>query len=570
MFYERALGYVEDVLSGRELTCKYVKQAVQRHVDDLKRQGLKSGFWFDEECARLYLGAVSLFKHTRGLEFAGKPFDLQPFQCFILMSIYGWKRYDPETGEKTPYRRFTRAYEETAKKSGKSEKVALMIMLCLLFDGEYGAECYSAATKVDQAKIIFKACSIMAKFLKRDSKRLDKMISRNNIRIYIEETESFVQALSSEYSGIDGIDAHFGAIDEYHAHKDSLVADSVRNSMAARQQALLYIVTTAGFNLQYPCYRVTRDEAVKVLNGTLKDDSLFAIIYTLDDDDDWKDPNVWIKANPNIGRTVKLKNMIDLFTAAVNGGPMREVDFKTKNLNIWVASQYNWIPDEVFQKCQGEVDLKAMQDRGVMCWGGMDLGQTSDMTCFALLFDPEQNDGKYVFKLFTWMCEETYQKRIEQGEPHAQWVRDGWLEITPGNTTDYGYLEQRIIDIQGTYQLVNIGYDKANSSQTAIVLTNEGIIMEPFHQGITNMNNPTQEIAKHFMDGNVIHDGNDLMRWMFQSVEIERNSTGLVHVTKKDPNKKVDGVVAMIMALGQYMDWKELNGNLYKEGIRFL
>jgi phage terminase large subunit-like protein len=157
--------------------------------------------------------------------------------------------------------------------------------------------------------------------------------------------------------------------------------------------------------------------------------------------------------------------MTDLFAAAVNGGPMREVDFMTKNLNIWVASQYNWIGDDIFMECKGDYNLKDQQDRQVMCWGGMDLGQTSDMTCFAQLFDPDQNDGKYIFLLHTWLCEETYRKRIEQGEPHAQWVRDGELEITPGNTTDYGYLEQRIIDIQRNYNLVNVGYDVANSSR---------------------------------------------------------------------------------------------------------
>lgn len=568
MFYERAQDYIADVMSGKEIVCKYIRQAVERHVRDMAEQGPKRGFWFDERSARLYLEAVSLFKHTRGLEFAGKPFDLQPFQAFTFMSIFGWKRY--EDGVKTPYRRFTRVYKETAKKSGKSEESALLAWLCLLFDGEYGAQIYSAATKVDQAKIVFAACSSMAKFLKRDSKRLDKMINRNNVRIYIEETESFIQALSSDYHGIDGIDTHVGIIDEFHAHKDSLVSDSIRNSMAARLQPILFTITTAGFNLQYPCYQVARKEAVQVLDGTIQDDSLFALIFTLDKDDDWRNPDCWIKANPNIGRTVKLKNMMDLFAAAVNGGPMREVDFMTKNLNIWVASQYNWIGDDIFMDCKQPYSLKDQQDRQVMCWGGMDLGQTSDMTCFAQLFDPDQNDGKYIFVLYTWLCEETYRKRIEQGEPHAQWVRDGELEITPGNTTDYGYLEQRIIDIQRNYNLVNVGYDVANSSQTAIKLENEGVLLEQFSQGILNMNNPTKELAKHFYDRNVVHNGNGLMRFMFQSVEIVRDSTGNIKVSKKDPNRKVDGVVAMVMALGQYMEWKGINGNMYKEGFRFL
>lgn len=566
MFYERALKYIDDVMSGREVVCKFVKQAVERHVNDLKRQGPRRRIWFDEMSARLFLDAAALFKHTRG-EFAGKPFDLQPFQAFCLMNIFGWKRY--ENGKRSAYRRFNRVYMETAKKSGKSELAALITLLCLLFDAEFGAQCYSAATKRDQAMHVFKAVSVMVKFLRQDSRRMSKMIQLNQQRVYIPDTESFVQALSSDYHGLDGIDTHVGVIDEYHAHKNSMVSDSIRNSMVARQQPLHFIITTAGFDLQGPCYTITRSEAVRVLNGTLKDDSLFTIIYTLDDDDDWKDPQMWIKANPNIGRTVKLKNMVDGFNKALSDGPTGEVDFKTKNLNMWMASKYNWIPDDIFMKCKGTIDLKRMRDDRVRCWGGMDLGQTSDMTCFALLFDPEQNGGKFCLILFTWLCDETYKKRIEQGEPHAQWVRDGWLEITPGNTTDYGYLEQRVIELKETYNLVNVGYDKANSSQTAINLTYAGVQLEPFSQGILNMNNPTKELAKHFHDGNVIHDGNTLMRWMFQNVDVIWDSNGNVKVSKKDQNKKVDGVVAMIMALGQYIEWKATN-QIPTDEIRFL
>jgi len=330
-FYKRAQQYIKDVVSGKELTCIYVKQAVERHIKDLKNQGPKRGIWFDEKAAKLYLEFVRLLKFTKGVEFANKPFDLQPFQCFIFMLLFGWKRYD-DRGNKLPYRRFTRVYEETAKKSGKSEKCAALIWICALLDGEYGAQYYSVATKRDQARYVFNAAKSMAKNLRKDSRTLHRMIKLVQHRIYVEETESYIEALSSDYNGIDGLDPHIGIVDEYHAHKTSLVADSMKNAQVARLQPILYLITTAGFNLQAPCYTVSREEAIKVLNGTLKDDSLLAIIFTLDKKDDWKNPKVWYKANPNLGKTVKVSNMMNLFKTAVAGGPLAEVDFKTKNL----------------------------------------------------------------------------------------------------------------------------------------------------------------------------------------------------------------------------------------------
>lgn len=567
-FYDRALGYVDDVMSGKEEVCVYIRQAVERHVNDLKKQGPKRGFWFDPQSAKRYLAAVSLLKHTRGSEFAGKPFDLQPFQCFAFMSIFGWKRYIK--GKKSHYRRFTRVYWETAKKSGKSEVAAALMWVCKLLDKEYGAQIYSVATKRDQAMHVFRAAKTMAKYLKRDSRRLAEMIDYNERRIYIEELESFIEPLPADSRSLDGIDTHVGVVDEYHAHDTSFVSDVIRNSMVVRPQPLHFTITTAGFNIQGPCYKVARAEAVQVLNGTIKDDSLFTLIYTLDDGDDWNDPKLWKKANPNIGRTVKMENMIDLYNAAKNGGPTREVDFKTKNLNIWVHSQYNWIPDEVFMRCRQPYDLADLSERAVMCWGGMDLGQVSDLTCVAFLFDPEKNNGRYIFQLFTWCCQSGYERAIERGLPYGQWATSGNLLITPGNVTDYGYVENQLRSFREKHHIVNIGYDRAMAIPTVTNLTYDGFQMEGFSQGIVNMNAPTRTLEELFFSGQVVHNGNDLMRFMFQNVEIIRDSTGNMKVSKKDPDKKVDGVVAMIMALGQYMEWKQTNGNLYQDGITFL
>jgi phage terminase large subunit-like protein len=562
IFLTRAKGYIEDVLSGKELVNKYVRQAVERHVSDLEN-GHKRGIYFDEDDARLYLDASTLFKHTGG-EYAGKPFDLQPFQCFMIYSIFGWKK------KKNGKRRFKRVYIETAKKSGKSEIAALIAWLCLLLDNEQGAQVYSVATTRDQALHVFRAAQIMAKYLRQDSHALRRKINVNKIRIYIEESESFFQPLASEYTTLDGINTHIGIVDEYHAHDTSFVSDTIRNSMVVRLQPLHFTITTAGFNLQGPCYRIARAEALQVLSGTVNDDSLFTLIYTLDDDDDWNDPKLWIKANPNIGRTVQMENMIDLYNAAKNGGSTREVDFKTKNLNIWVHSAYNWIPDEVFMNGKMDYSLADQSEREVMCWGGMDLGQTADLTCVAFLFDPDANNGKFIFHLFTWCCDRALEKAHERGYPYMDWQRAGLLDVTPGNVTEYGYIENKLREFRTKHHIVNIGYDRAMAIPTVINLEYDGFAMQQFNQGIMNMNAPTRTLEELFIANSAAHNGNDIMRYMFQNVVIVRDASGNMKITKKDPDKKVDGVVAMVMALGQYMDWKKDNGGLYSDGLKTL
>lgn len=567
MFYERALQYVDDVMSGKEVVCKYVKHGIERHLADLKRQGPAAGFWFDEKAARVYCDAFRLLRLTAG-EYAGKPFDLQGFQAFAIMCIFGWKRYD--NGIKSRYRRFTRVYWETAKKSGKSEIAAGIQWVCALFDREAAAQVYSAATTRDQAKHVFRAARIMGKYLRQDSARLRQMITLGKYRMYMEETETFIDTLSSDAGTLDGINTHVGVIDEYHAHDTSLVYDVVLNSMVARPQPLHFVITTAGFNLHGPCYRTSRDEAIKVLEGQLKNEALFVYIFTLDEEDNWEDEGVWKKSNPNIGRTVKLSNMRDLYVAAKNGGPTKEVDFKTKNLNIWVHSQYNWVPDEVFMKCKVDYSLQDMADRGVMCWGGMDLGQTRDLTCVALLFDPDMNGGRYIFKLFTWCAQDTVDAMTERGYPYYDWWKRELMDVTPGPVTDYEYVRGRLNEIRNQVSIYNVGYDPANSTQLAIGLTQDGFQLERFSQRMDNMNAPTRTLEELFFKGVAGHDGNELMRYMFQNVEIIRDNIGNIKVTKKDPEKKVDGVVAMIMALGQYMEYQRTSAGLYKEGIRYL
>jgi len=345
--YER---YMSDVESGAVTTCLYIKQAVERQRKDLARQntdGFK--FYFDEAAAEKALKLFSLLRHTKGeWETKKRKFDLQDFQAFEIACVFGWKKQD------SGYRRFTRVYSETARKSGKTEKCA-GIQIIGAVEGEGGAEVYSAATTRDQASIVFQATKHMAKCLKEEGYKwaADFKILAHEIQ----KGTAVIKALSAEAKTLDGKNPHFVIIDEFHAHPNREVLDVMETGMGARSQPLLYIITTAGFNIDSPCYRL-RETATQILSGAKTDESFFSVIYTLDEGDDWEDESAWIKANPNIGNTPKWDWMREQATKAKNEGFAKRVEFLTKNLNLWQNAKETWIADEIYQTC-ADADLWA-------------------------------------------------------------------------------------------------------------------------------------------------------------------------------------------------------------------
>lgn len=346
MLLEKYKRYMDDVQSGKVLACKYVKQAIERQIRDLSRQKTETfPYYFDEKEAEKSLKLFSLLKHTKG-EWATKAlnFQLQDFQAFEIACVFGWKK------QYSDLRRFTRVYSETARKSGKTEKCA-GIQIIGAIEGEGGAEVYSAATTRDQARIVFDATKHMAKELKRDGYKWAKpfVIQANDIKY----EACVIKALSAEAKTLDGKNPHFVIIDEFHAHPTSDVLNVMETGMGARAQPLLYIITTAGFNIESPCYDL-RKTATEILAGIKDDESFFTVIYTLDDDDNWEDEAVWIKANPNIGATPKWDWMREQYTKAKNEGFAKRVEFLTKNLNLWQNQKETWIADEVYQACASE------------------------------------------------------------------------------------------------------------------------------------------------------------------------------------------------------------------------
>ena len=525
--------YAEQVRSGAILVCEYVRLAVERYYADLDR-ALDEGRYFDKKAAMRAIHFIEKLKHTKG-EWAGQRFRLEPWQQFVLWNIFGWKNADGT-------RRFRYAYIEIARKNGKTALSAGIGLYMLFADGESRPEVYSAATVKDQAKICF---SDVVEIVKATDLKNYLTPYRNSI-VY-ELKGGTMKPLSSDYGTHDGLNPSCGIIDEFHAHKDSGMFDVIKSAFGARRQPLMFVITTAGFNKSGACYAY-RENVIKVLRGVNEDDSLFGIIYTLDDKSEWDDPKMWIKANPNLGVSLSADYLADQVKDAKNR-PEAVRNVMTKNVDLWVDAERTWILDDAWQKCIGTTapaDLK-----GCACWGGLDLSNVSDITAYVLLF--HENDRFQLLPHF-WIPEEKMREKIrKENINYDKWVAEGYVTVTPGNVIDYDFVKADILRIVADYDLRTSAYDRWNSSQTIIDLQNEGMECNPFGQGYGSMSAPTKEFEKLVLTGKIEHFGNPVLRWMLASTLVKTDPAGNIKPDKEKSTQKIDGIVAAIMALGEWM-----------------
>jgi phage terminase large subunit-like protein len=540
--------YIDDVMSGEELSCNYVRLAVQRHVDDLKRDDI----YFDKDAA---FKAINFFKyqnHYKG-DFAGKPFELLPYQCFITGSIFGWKRKDTGT------RRFKTANIEIPRKIGKTTWAAGIGNYMLRGDGEPGAEVYTAATTRQQAKI----CFTDARAMVLKSPKLSTNIEVQTHNMHIVKTASKFEYVSSDYGTLDGLNPHCGILDETHAYKTSGLYDIFISAMGARSQPLLIIITTAGFNKTWWYYREQRKSIVDILEGRITDDSVFGIIYTLDEGDNWQDEEVWKKAMPSIGVTPTYENIRERVQDAKNK-PSQRVNVLTKHFNIFTDASKTWIPSEKWKELETETpDLT-----GLVGYGGLDLANTRDIAAYSVCIPLP--DGRIYLKRFLFIPEDNaYQRQESEGVPYADWLEAGHLIGTPGNSIDYNAIKKVIYEYQQEVELHSIAIDSWNSTHFRQEMQDEmgqmyvkhGGKMQhverinPFGQGFRSMSDPTKLYESLLLDGNVVHDGNPVMEWMIGNVELARDPAGNIKPDKGKSSEKIDGVIADIMAIGEWQQW---------------
>lgn len=525
--------YAEQVRDGAILVCEYVRLAIRRYYADLDN-ALDQGWYFDRKAAMRAINFIERLKHTKG-EWAGQRFRLEPWQQFVLWNIFGWRNADGT-------RRFRYAYIEIARKNGKTALSAGIGLYMLFADGEARPEVYSAATVKDQAKICFADAVAIVK-----ATDLKNYLTPYRNSIVYELKGGTMKPLSSDYGTHDGLNPSCGIIDEFHAHKDSGMFDVIKSAFGARRQPLLFIITTAGFNKSGACYAY-RDNVIKVLRGVNEDDSLFGIIYTLDSKEEWDDPKMWIKSNPNLGVSLSADYLADQVKDAKNR-PEAMRNVMTKNVNLWVDAEKTWILDDVWMQCMGTTDPADL--KGCACWGGLDLSNVSDVTAYILLF--HENDRFQLLPHF-WIPEEKMLEKIrKENINYDKWVAEGYVTATPGNVIDYDFVKADILHIVADYDLRTSAYDRWNSSQTIIDLQNEGMMFNPFGQGYGSMSAPTKEFEKAVLTGKVEHFGNPVLRWMLASTVIKTDPAGNIKPDKEKSVQKIDGIVASIMALGEWM-----------------
>jgi len=532
--------YCRDVLSGAILACRYVKLAVIRHIRDLEH-GHERGLWFDREAAERRIEFYRFCRHYEG-EWDGKVMEPAPFQQFIHWCIYGWKNADGT-------RRFHMVYETMARKNGKSTDKASDGVHTAFFDGEPGAQVYTAATKKDQAKIIHRCSTRMVEKSPALRKRI--RVFKNNL--HNEETASRYEPLGQDSNTEDGLNVHAAFIDEYHAHPDAGMLNVLKNGTGSRRNWLIWIVTTAGFDKGSACFE-EQEYAIGILEGIFEDDAYFAIVYTLDEEDkeNWLDERVWIKANPNLGVTPKLENMRVLALEASRKTSARN-DFLVKRLNLWTETTTTWITSDAWDKCGGEVNAEWLG--GAKCFGALDLSSTIDISAWAKCFPPENAREPFRFLWKFFVPAEDLKQRFPNAQVHSQirnWIRLGYITTTPGNVIDYDFVRAAILEDAEQYSIEEIAYDPYNASQLVNDLQKENLTLVEFRQGFLTMSPAAKDFEQKALSGLLAHGGNPVIRWMLSCTEIATDPAGNIKPVKPDRGKsvkRIDGIVAAIMAL---------------------
>ena len=541
MINEKYTDYANKVLSGEITACLYIKQACQRYLDWLKREDIE----FRQDKVERVITFCSKLKHFTGSN-NGKPFILSDFQLWIVCNIYGfyWKGSENRV--------IKNVYLELARKNGKSFFAAALVLYGLIADGENNAECELVANSTKQAKIIFSMCKNLVDGI--DPKHKYFKSFRDNIQF--QAKKSFLQVLSSDANTNDGWNSSVFIIDEFHSAMNSSMYDVMKSSQGNRDNPLAIVITTAGFNMFSPCYKMRRTN-IEVLSGLKQDDTLFCAIYTLDDGDDWSDPNNFIKANPNLDISVKRRYLLDQIQQAKNNTSL-EVPTRTKNLNQWIQSSDIWISPTIINSSTQEINLCKF-DISQSAYVGVDLASVSDLTAVSLMIP---YDDKFYFKTFYYLPQSALENN-SNAEMYKEWRRLGYLTITDGNVTDYDYILNDILKANNNVIIAKVCYDSYNATQWAIDATSAGLPLEPFSQSLGNFNRPTKEFERLIKSGKVVIDNNEITRWCFRNVIMKYDHNDNCKPNKGEAQSKIDGAISMIEALGGYLQETHYSNQIF-------
>ena len=539
----KANKYARDVVSGKIVACKWVKLACQRHLDDLKKEKKRNFLYkFDRAEGERFVEFAETFPHVKG-EWARKKnntLKLQPWQCFIWVVVFGWLRKSDGS------RRFREVYAEIARKNGKSIQAAIVGLFMLTVDGEIGPEIFSGATTEKQALEVFRPAWLMANKADEFKDYFGIELggtAKNPGNIYCLENDARFEAVIGKPG--DGASPHCAIVDEYHEHKTSELYDTMLTGMGARSQPLLLIITTAGSNIAGPCHD-KRSEACKVLEGTTKNEELFGIIFTIDDDDDWTDFKNWKKANPNLGISVKE----DFLKARLQEGiqsSTRQNIVRCKHLNQWVHAKTAWMNMIAWKNC-GDPSLSIDQFEGEPCWVPIDLASKIDIAAMMQLF--RRGDHYYMFGKY-YLPEAALEG---EDKTHYQgWAKDGLLTITLGNIIDFSYIEDDLKEFRSRFEIQEVPYDPHQATQFATRMMDEGMPMVEYGASVPNFSEPMKEFEALVLSGKFHHNGDPVLTWMASNVVARIDAKECIYPRKEKPENKIDGIVAGIMGIGRAM-----------------
>ncbi len=530
-------AYAEAVVASKLVTGKLVRLACERHLRDLQTARERGYVWSLDHALHALRWMFGNLKHSKG-EWAGRAFELSPWQCFIVGSLFGWRRVVDGT------RRFRTAHNEIARKNGKSTLAAGVGLYCMQSEQEPGAEIYCAATKKDQARIVFDEARNMV----RQSPTLARRIKAYTSNLSDASLGAKMEPLGADSDTLDGLNAHCGIVDELHAHRNRMVWDLLETSMGARRQPLMFGITTAGSDRHSICWE-QHTYADQVLSGVLEDDAFFAYIASLDEGDDWKDEALWTKGNPGLGVSVKIESLRRECEKAI-ALPGAQNTFKRLRLNVWTEQVTRWIDLDVWAKGGDPIDSASL--RGRPCFAGLDLSATTDLSAWALLFPPMHPGERWKVRVRFFVPDENVRRRVERDRvPYDVWIRDGWIEATPGNVVDYAFIRARALEDAKLFDIQEAAYDRWNATQLVTELQDDGLTMVPFGQGFASMAAPCREFEKLIVGGELQHGGNPVLTWCAANVSASEDPAGNRKPDKSKSTGRIDGIVAMLMALGR-------------------
>ena len=525
--------YISRVLDGSQVACRFIKLMCERHRKDLI-DGPGRGLYFDRGAGQHIIDFYAYLRHSKG-KWAGQVIELEGWQQALLWVLFGWQRADGT-------RRFRTSYWEVARKNGKSTVAAGTGLYLMVGDGEPGAEVYSAATKRDQARITHQEARRMV----RKSPSLRKRITCFRDNLHIAETATKFEPLGRDADSMDGLNVHGAIVDELHAHKTDDVWGVLETGTGSREQPMLFGITTAGFNQDSFCFQL-RDYAIKVLEGIVDDDSFFAAIFTLDPGDDWSDEKNWVKSNPNLGISVNVDDLRNKAKKAKEIGSAL-TQFLTKHLNVWTRAAEIWIAPDKWKLCGEEINVEELAGR--TCYGGLDLSNTLDVTAFVLVFPPTDEDDRYIVLPRFWIPEDAIRERSRnQRVPYDAWLRDELVEATPGETVDYDFVCAQIDKDAQMFDLKEVGFDRWGAPQIYQWGEKRGLTFVQIGQGFQSMSPPMKELEKLIVGKRLAHGDNAPLTWMAHNLVATKDPAGNIKPDKRKSREKIDGMVALIMAL---------------------